>query len=101
VVVKLVPDQALIEQFTEPHVAFPLVRIECHYFVNDCFVETHNYLIENSERSRDLPAVTVPESSITSALVHATDRFRKLTPSNMRWPRPSDRAATPHLFQSL
>jgi proline iminopeptidase len=56
---KLIPDQALIDQFTEPHAALPLARIECHYFVNDCFFETDNYLLENIDRIRHLPAVIV------------------------------------------
>lgn len=56
---KLIPDQALIDQFTEPHTALPLARIECHYMVNDCFLPTDNYLIENTDRIRHLPTVIV------------------------------------------
>jgi proline iminopeptidase len=56
---KLIPDQQLIDQFTEPHAALPLARVECHYFVNDCFFPTDNYLIENIGRIRHLPAVIV------------------------------------------
>lgn len=56
---KLLPDPAVIEEFTEPEMAIALARIECHYFVNNCFFETDNYLIENVDRIRHIPAVIV------------------------------------------
>ena len=56
---KLLPDQSLIEEFTQPEMAIALARIECHYFINNCFFETENYLIENVERIRHLPGVIV------------------------------------------
>ncbi len=56
---KLIPDQALIDHFAEPHNALALARIECHYFVNNAFFETDNYLIERVENIRHIPAVIV------------------------------------------
>ncbi|HEU4770275.1 MAG TPA: prolyl aminopeptidase [Pyrinomonadaceae bacterium] len=56
---KLIPDQKLIDEFTEPETAIAIARIECHYFINDCFFETDNYLIENVDRIRHIPAVIV------------------------------------------
>jgi len=56
---KLLPDQDLVDQFSEPQMALALARIECHYFVNNCFFETDNYLVENVEKIRDIPAVIV------------------------------------------
>lgn len=56
---KLLPDQSLIEEFTEPDKAIAIARIECHYFVNNCFFETENYLLEHIDRIRDIPAVIV------------------------------------------
>lgn len=58
-VLKLRPDQALINEFTEPEKAIALARIECHYFVNNCFFETDNYLLEHVDRIRHIPAVIV------------------------------------------
>jgi proline iminopeptidase len=58
-VLKLRPDQALINEFTEPEKAIALARIECHYFVNNCFFETDNYLLEHMDRIRHIPAVIV------------------------------------------
>ena len=39
--------------------AEPLARIECHYFVNGCFLKTENQLLENINRIRHIPAVIV------------------------------------------
>lgn len=109
---KLFPDQNLIEHMGEPHTALALARIECHYFVNNAFFDTDNYLVENVDKIRHIPAVIVQgrydvvcpimtawdlhrawpeadlkvipdaghsatEPGIISALVEATDRFRK------------------------
>lgn len=56
---KLLPDQNLINEFGEPHKALAVARIECHYFVNNCFFETDNYLLEHIDRIRHIPAVIV------------------------------------------
>ena len=56
---KLLPDQSLIDEFTEPDKALAVARIECHYFVNNCFFDTENYLLEHVDRIRDIPAVIV------------------------------------------
>ncbi|MGH9902422.1 MAG: prolyl aminopeptidase [Pyrinomonadaceae bacterium] len=56
---KLFPDQGLIDHFGEAHTALSLARIECHYFMNNAFFETDNYLIENVRKIRHIPAVIV------------------------------------------
>jgi proline iminopeptidase len=56
---KLIPDQDLVDQFGEPQVALSLARIECHYFMNNCFFDTDNYLVENVGKIRHIPAVIV------------------------------------------
>ena len=56
---KLLPDKSLIDEFAEPDKALAVARIECHYFVNNCFFETDNYLLENIDRVRHIPAVIV------------------------------------------
>lgn len=112
---KLFPDSNLIDQYGEPHKALSLARIECHYFVNNIFFDSDNYLIDNVGKIRHIPAVivqgrydivcpimsawdlhrawpeadlkiipdaghSITEPGIISALVEATDRFRKLLP---------------------
>ena len=56
---RLLPDQELIDEFSEPEKAVALARIECHYFTNNCFFETDNYLLEHVDRIRHIPAVIV------------------------------------------
>ena len=57
--IKLIPDQNIIEHFGSAHEALSLARIECHYFVNNAFFETENYLIENVGKIRHIPTVIV------------------------------------------
>ncbi|HKY28885.1 MAG TPA: prolyl aminopeptidase [Pyrinomonadaceae bacterium] len=56
---KLFPDPNLIDQYGEPHKALSLARIECHYFVNNIFFDTDNYLIDNVGKIRHIPGVIV------------------------------------------
>jgi proline iminopeptidase len=56
---KLIPDAKLIADFDDPHKALSLARIECHYFMNNAFMETENQLLDNVGRIRHIPAVIV------------------------------------------
>jgi len=56
---KLFPDKSLMEHFGEEAEALALARIECHYFMNNSFFPTENYLIENVYKIRHLPTVIV------------------------------------------
>jgi len=56
---KLLPDKNLIEHWENEHEALQLARIECHYFVNNCFFPSDNYILENVEKIRHIPTVIV------------------------------------------
>src|SRR5438270_2028281 len=56
---KLFFDYSMIEKFAEPEFALAFARIECHYFMNNAFFPTENYLVENVEKIRHVPAVIV------------------------------------------
>lgn len=56
---KLFFDPESIEKFADPEFAQAFARIECHYFVNNAFFDTENYLIENVGKIRHLPGVIV------------------------------------------
>jgi proline iminopeptidase len=74
---KLIPDQKLIDEFSEPETAIALARIECHYFMNNCFFETDNYLIEHVGRIRHLPGVIVQgRCDIICPMTNAWDPHR-------------------------
>jgi len=56
---KLYPDKSLMEHFGEEAEALALARIECHYFMNNSFFPTENYLLDNVDRIRHIPTVIV------------------------------------------
>jgi proline iminopeptidase len=56
---KLLFDPASIEKFADPQFALAFARIECHYFMNNAFFPTENYLVENVGKIRHIPAVIV------------------------------------------
>jgi proline iminopeptidase len=52
---KLRVDSADVQSMVAPATAIPFARIECHYFVNNGFFSTDNYLIEQAHRIRSIP----------------------------------------------
>jgi proline iminopeptidase len=58
-ILKLIPDPELIEHSGEDQFALAVARIEAHYFVNNAFFDTDNYLIENVDKIRHIPGVIV------------------------------------------
>ncbi|MDQ3064611.1 MAG: prolyl aminopeptidase [Acidobacteriota bacterium] len=56
---KLFPSAELMNHWEGANEALSLARIECHYFMNDSFFPTENYLIENVEKIRHIPTVIV------------------------------------------
>lgn len=56
---KLLFDYHSIERFADPQFALAFARIECHYFTNNCFFPTDNYLVEHVEKIRQVPSVIV------------------------------------------
>ncbi|HEX3558429.1 MAG TPA: prolyl aminopeptidase [Pyrinomonadaceae bacterium] len=56
---KLYFDYEMIEKFADPTFALAFARIECHYFMNNAFFPTNNYLIEQVGKIRHIPATIV------------------------------------------
>lgn len=56
---KLFPDPDTIAHFDDPEFAIAFARIECHFFTNNAFFDTDNYLIENVGKIRHIPAIIV------------------------------------------
>ncbi len=54
----LLPKAAVVDHFANPYTALSLARIECHYFMNDSFLE-HDQILNNADRLRDIPGVIV------------------------------------------
>jgi proline iminopeptidase len=56
---KLFFDPAMIEKFADAEFALAFARIECHYFMNNAFFSSDNYLIESIGKIRQIPSVIV------------------------------------------
>jgi len=51
-------DQDVVSSFSNSHTALSVARIECHYFMNNCWLE-HNQLIKNIDKIRHIPGYIV------------------------------------------
>jgi proline iminopeptidase len=92
---KLLPDQKLIDDFSEPEKAIALARIECHYFVNNCFFDTDNYLLEQVDRIRHIPAVIVHgRYDVVCPVMNAWDLHRAWPEATLRIIPDAGHAAT-------
>ena len=57
---KLYYDPDMVGRFQEDDaLSLAFARIECHYFINNSFFETENWLIENAYKIRHIPTVIV------------------------------------------
>lgn len=56
---KLYIDPNLVKSFGEEDAADAFARIECHYFINNGFFETDNWILENIEAIRSIPGIIV------------------------------------------
>ena len=54
----LLPKSAVVDHFGNSHTALSLARIECHYFMNDSFLEP-DQILRNTGRLRDIPGIIV------------------------------------------
>jgi len=54
----LIKNSAVIDYFSNPHIALSIARIECHFFTNNSFFE-ENQLLENAYKLKDIPGFIV------------------------------------------
>ncbi|MDY6797700.1 MAG: prolyl aminopeptidase [Pseudomonadota bacterium] len=52
------PSPKVVEHFAHPHVAIALARIECHYFMNQSFLEP-DQILRDAGRLADIPGIIV------------------------------------------
>jgi len=92
---KLFPDQHLIDDFGDPHMALSLARIECHYFMNNAFFDTDNHLIENIGKIRHIPAVIVQgRYDVVCPMMSAWDLHRAWPEAELRITADAGHSAT-------
>ena len=56
---KLIPSQDLISSFGDPYNAISIAKLECHYFVNNMFAKSDNYILENINNISNVPTVII------------------------------------------
>ena len=56
---KLIQDKKLMNDFGEDDFSQAFARIECHYFINHGFFEEDNYILNEINRIRHIPAIIV------------------------------------------
>jgi len=52
------PSETVVDHFGNPYTALSLARIECHYFVNDSFLQP-DQILRDADRLADIPGVIV------------------------------------------
>ena len=76
---KLYPDADLMDHWEGAHEALSLARIECHYFMNNSFFPSENYLIDNVDKIRNIPTVIVQgRYDVVCPMTSAWDLHRAL-----------------------
>ena len=82
---KLFFDSASIERFADTEFALAFARIECHYFMNNSFFPTDNYLIENVGKIRQIPARIVQgRYDVVCPMTSAWDLHRAWPEADLR-----------------
>ena len=56
---KLFQSENYLHHFGDSKVAKAFARIECHYFINGGFFESENWILENVDKIRHIPAVII------------------------------------------
>lgn len=56
---RLIVDPKAVDEFDDPEYALSFARIECHYFTNNAFFATNNWILENIQKIRHIPGVIV------------------------------------------
>ena len=54
----LLPNEKVVDHFADPHAAMSIARIECHYFVNQSFLEP-DQLVRNAHRLKNIPGYII------------------------------------------
>lgn len=56
---RLYLDPKAVDEFDDPDYALSFARIECHYFTNNAFFKTDNWILENIAKIRHIPGYIV------------------------------------------
>ena len=75
--VRLLQDENFISDFSDDKFAEAFARIECHYFMNNCWFDSDNHLIENMHKIRHIPGVMIHgRYDIICPVIQAWDLYK-------------------------
>ena len=76
---KLIQTEKSLHSFDDERVAEAFARIECHYFTNNGFFETDNWLIENAHKIKDIPTDIVQgRYDVVCPMISAWELYQEL-----------------------
>jgi proline iminopeptidase len=81
----LVSEPSAIDDFTDPHQALSVGRIECHYTLHDWFLESDNYVLEHADALAHVPLRMVQgRYDMICPVISAWDLHRAVPHSELR-----------------
>ena len=81
-IVNLIPDEESINKFGQSGLALSMARTECHYFINNMFNESDNYILENAYKIKDIPCRIVHGRYDMDCRISAAWKLHKLLPKS-------------------
>ena len=58
-IVTLLPDESLVNDFGDIDYAISMATIECHFWMNHMFRDNMNYILDESDKIKDIPTIIV------------------------------------------
>lgn len=81
---KLIPNKDMMESYGSDHFADAFARIECHYFINNCWFETDSWILDNAHKIAHLPCMIVHgRYDVVCCVENAWDLHKKLPKSEL------------------
>lgn len=98
----LEPNKHVLDHMKNPHHALSLARIECHYFINNCFLEP-NQILRNMPKISNIPGIIVHgRYDIVCTLDNAWELHKEWENSELNIIRDSGHSATePGIIDAL
>lgn len=82
---RLIPDNKMMDRYGQDEFAIAFARIECHYFTNNAFFKTDNYLIEQCHKIQHVPTEIIHgRYDVVCPVENAWDLKRALPKANLQ-----------------
>lgn len=99
---KLNIDPSYVEAITAPHNALSVARLECHYFINNCFIEP-NQILSHMDRLQHIPAIILHGRYDMVCLLDNAWKLHKAWPKSKLFivPNSGHSATEPEMLNAL